>query len=211
MKKACAVLVTMAFFLPEGNGFASIMSFDIDGPGSGVKFTDYSEGISVFGKTILDGSSLSVKVATGLDDEKFTLADHQSSEWFDFLTFEVKGTTGVGSFDIASLMAFDSPIVESATAEGSGVWGSAQLSFSGSVAGGALFWNVNEITLTDSGGNSFLVTLQQGFTLGYGQTANLQAQITNLGSKSVPEPTTMLLIGTIMTGMVGVRRRKINK
>jgi hypothetical protein len=210
-----AIIVLTGVGLITGSAVATPVYFDIDENNSSVGFTSYQQGISVkvFSKTytIGNGSSLSVDHAAGLDDVKFTLNDNTTSDWFNFLTFTANGT-GIGFFDIATSLAFESPIVGSANGVGEGGWGSVKF-LGAKFSGGFLNWDDNTIELTDSWGNSIVVEFEEGIAIQANTSMNLKARITNYGGGTapVPEPTTMLLFGTGLLGFASVGRKKIGK
>lgn len=203
----CTIIITSA-----GYANATPVNIDIDAENSSAEFTSYQQGVKIFHWTFGGGSSLSVALASGLDDVNFTLNDGETSNWFNFLTFTSTGT-GIGYFDLEAIMAFSSPLATSVTAEADGGWGaiSGKLPLIGkySISAGALYWDDNTLEFFDALGNEIVVTLEQGLTINGNSTVDLKAQITNNGGgvASVPEPTTMLLFGTGLIGCAGVMRR----
>lgn len=211
-----AVIALAGVGLMAGSAMATPVHFDIDAEKSAVGFTSYQEGFNVnipfWGTVTLgQGSTLSVALASGLDNVQFTLNDNTTSDWFNFLTFTAVGS-GIGSFNIATSLAFEVPILENAIAEGEGGWGSVKI-FKTTISGGLLNWDDNTIELTDSWGNAIVVELEEGLALQANSSVNLRARITNNGGGTapVPEPTTMLLFGTGLLGLSAVGRKKYNK
>lgn len=211
-----AMIAVAGVGLMTGSSVATPVYFDIDKNNSSVGFTSYQQGVSVkiFSKTytIGNGSSLSVGLAAGLDEVQFTLNDNTTSDWFNFLTFTASGT-GIGSFDIAASLAFESPIVGSANGVGEGGWGSVNLFNVIKLSGGFLDWEDNTIGLTDSWGNAIVVEFEEGIAIQANTSVNLKARITNYGGGTapVPEPATMLLFGTGLLGLATVGRKKFRK
>jgi hypothetical protein len=211
------ILTTLAILLTAGWTFSAMatpVTLDIaDGSnGSSVTISNVDTGLSVLFDCDLFGigenTAITASLETDLDDQIMTLDDYASWE-VDFFTFEVTGS-GIGSFDIDAVLAFDDPDI-SGGFSGNGYWGT----LSGSFSGGILMWDSPIQSLTLADGNVLEVALEQGCTIGTSTQYTVSATITNLGGSTtpgdaspVPEPATVLLFGTGLIGLATLRRRQ---
>ena len=211
------LIVTLVLGL-VGSASATPVTFDVDGPSdSYVGFTDYTEGVSItlFGQTLTfaDDSTLTVTLANLASVPNFTLGDNESTT-IDFFTFHVEGT-GVGTFSLEANLNFDTPDLD-ASNTGSGGWGTYTVPWwagGGTYSGGIFSWDnaVQDFLLAD--GNTVRIAMEDGFAIGAGADAIVHATITNNGGGAapVPEPSTILLMGIGLLGLVGYSRKRSKK
>lgn len=195
MKKLTSVSCALVFVIAlAGAAWASPVQFDLAG-------SPYS---SVVVNENVWGANLNATLANGLDDQMFWLQDGQT-QTVDFFTFTTSGL-GAGNYSVAATLGFDQPLI-GAAGSGSGTFGT----FFGIISGGSLTWDSNTIPDTFTfNGNTISVDFQDGWTVGFGDTATVHAYITNVGggTASVPEPSTLLLLGVGLLGLAaGTRKR----
>ena len=198
MKKSFFLLTVLLFSL---NSYAwATPVYDIT--------TDSSNSKLIFGGTTLFGSGyLDADLASTLSSTKFDLDDGQSKS-FDFFEFNIYDAQGfaVGDFTVEATLAFSQPNIFDVTGSGSGAW----LTYSGLVSGGFLTWVNMPSTFTLLDGNKLSIAFDEGIDLFSGSSVMVQATVTNNGGAPapVPEPTTMLLLGSGLTGLALYRRKQ---
>ena len=191
MKKI--LLISGTLFLVFGVvALSNATFFDVAGdPLSSVEFTNMT----------IDWGSTSARasIVEDLDDENFSLSEGQSYT-FDFFEVTVDGL-GRGSADVTATLAFDEPN-ESASAGGSGDWFTIGARFSG----GILTWGDQPDPILLPGGEMIGIEFSAVHELGFGNSAIVTATVKNIAS--VPEPPTMLLLGSGLIGLSGFVRRR---
>lgn len=149
-------------------------------------------------------ATLTGTLASDLDSQVFTLNDGETRT-VDFFTLTARGLALGASYNVAATLAFDLPDIDAAGA-GDGNF----FTIFGVLSGGTLDWD--DSTLPDyftAGGNTLKVDFEDGRTILLGDTVMIHAYITNQGGGTapVPEPGTMLLMGSGLIGLAGACRR----
>ena len=198
MKKFLMFLcaVTLVFGM-VGSAIAVPINFDVAGASS--------SSVTISNVSPLWGCvSISAALVDDLDSQVFSL-NNGASKTFDFFDITVS-ECGIGTADISATLAFDTPSGASITGSGNGWFGT----FFGVVSAGGLTWGDVPQTYFLPNGNSFDVDFEDICVKGFGNTTTVSATVT-AHANPVPEPSTNLLMGVGLLGLVVYSRKRFGK
>ena len=195
MKKLLVFLCAIALvFNMAGSASAIPIDFDIASDSS----------VTLSNVSTLGWTSISADIVADLDDVSFFLGDG-ASYTFDFFTIEVEGF-GLGEADVEATLAFDEPLGFEVTGSGSGGW----FTIFGIISGGYLTWADMPQTFTLTNGDYFDVDFEDVLIAGLGNTTTVSAAVT-AHAAPVPEPSTVMLVGTGLLGIIAFGRKRFDK
>jgi hypothetical protein len=143
--------------------------------------------------------------ASGAVGTGFSLAEGETSDWFDFFSLTASGIALDESYTVNATLAFAEPGGFSSTS-GTGEFST----FFGAISAGSLDWGSDQfssVSLAD--GTEYTVELEQGAAIVLGDSATIRARVT-LDSvvAPVPLPASALLLLAGVGGLGAMRLRK---
>jgi hypothetical protein len=187
----CAIVLVLVIV---GIAGAIPIDFDLSGKDSSVVLSN----VSTWGWT-----SVTAEIVATLENEIFTL-NHGESYTFDFFEVTVEGF-GFGIADVTATLALDKP-PSSGSGDGFGGW----FTLFGWFSAGFLTWDTQPETVILDNGDYFDIIFHNILDWGPNPSKIVEATITAHGAP-VPEPATMLLLGTGLVGLAGIGRKKFFK
>ncbi|MCK4794991.1 MAG: PEP-CTERM sorting domain-containing protein [Desulfobacteraceae bacterium] len=205
MKKLLVFLCAIALvFTMAGSASAIPIDFNIAGDSNSYDIPYSSVTLDNISTWPSGWTSISAEIVAGLDDEFFFLGDG-GSYTFDFFQVTVDGL-GLGSADVEATLAFEEPSGLEVTGTGTGGW----FTVCGFISGGYLSWAYMPQTFTLVNGDYFDVDFEDVLIAGLGNRTTVSATVT-AHAAPVPEPSTVMLVGTGLLGMIAFGRKRFNK
>jgi hypothetical protein len=191
---ASLAIVPLVLLSPGNAEATPIISFDVDAADSSVRLSDV-QGVCI-------ACSVTTSLAPELESVAFSLAPGESRT-FDFFTISVGGPFAAFTADVTAALAFDTPSGVSVTGEGAGAF--ARLF--GKLIAGKLEWTNLPETIALPDGRAFAVGFSDLLALEYGHALTVTATVTAERVMSVPEPSTLALVGSGILALVASSRR----
>lgn len=143
--------------------------------------------------------------ASGAIGSGFSLAEGETSDWFDFFSLTASGIALDESYTVNATLAFSDPGGFSSTT-GSGEFST----FFGAISSGSLDWGSDQFsTVSLADGTEYTVELEQGAAIVLGNSATVRARVTlDNAVAPVPLPASALLLLAGVGGLGAMRLRK---